>query len=152
MAVETEGAASPATGRAPPPALRLDGVSVRLGERLALSDVSFEVAPGTFVGLIGPNGSGKSTLLRAVLGILPLAAGSIEVEGRAPDEARDAFAYVPQRRQAELDLPLRVRDVVLLGRLRRTGRLGPGAGPPAAGPPGASSPTARWRTRSRRRS
>ena len=128
MAVETEGAASPATGRAPPPALRLDGVSVRLGERLALSDVSFEVAPGTFVGLIGPNGSGKSTLLRAVLGILPLAAGSIEVEGRAPDEARDAFAYVPQRRQAELDLPLRVRDVVLMGRLRRTGWLRPATG------------------------
>jgi manganese/iron transport system ATP-binding protein len=106
-------------------ALRLGGVSVRLGQRLALEDVSFEVANGAFVGLIGPNGSGKSTLLRAVLGILPLEAGAIEVEGRPPAEARDSFAYLPQRRQQDLDLPLHVRDVVMMGRIRRTGWFRP---------------------------
>lgn len=107
------------------PALRLENVSVRLGDRLALEDVSFSVAAGTFVGLIGPNGSGKSTLLRAVLGVLPLAAGRIEVEGRPPEEARDAFAYLPQRREVEYELPLRAADVVLMGRLRHTGWLRP---------------------------
>jgi manganese/iron transport system ATP-binding protein len=107
------------------PALRLDHVSVRLGDRLALDDIDVEVAPGAFVGLIGPNGSGKSTLLRAVLGVLPLDAGSIEVEGKAPDEARDLFAYLPQRRQQDLDLPIRAWDVVMMGRIRRTGWLRP---------------------------
>ena len=107
------------------PALRLNGVSVRLGERLALSEIDLEVAKGAFVGLIGPNGSGKSTLLRAILGVLPLEAGSIEVDGRPPAEARDLFAYLPQRRAQNLDLPLRTRDIVMMGRMRHTGLLRP---------------------------
>jgi manganese/iron transport system ATP-binding protein len=106
-------------------ALSLRGVSVRLGDRLALSDISFDVAPGSFVGLIGPNGSGKSTLLRALLGILPLEAGSVLVNGLPPSQARDSFAYLPQRQQIELDLPLRAWDVVMMGRIRHTGWLRP---------------------------
>jgi manganese/iron transport system ATP-binding protein len=98
---------------------------VRLGERLALSDISLEVAQGAFVGLIGPNGSGKSTLLRTVLGVLPVEVGTVEIAGLPPDAARDLFAYLPQRRQQDLDLPLRVRDVVMMGRIRRTGWLRP---------------------------
>jgi manganese/iron transport system ATP-binding protein len=107
------------------PALRLDHVSVRLGERLALNDISFEVQTGAFVGLIGPNGSGKSTLLRAALGVLPLTTGRVEIEGQTPQEARDAFAYLPQRQQLEMDLPLRAWDVAMMGRLRHTGWLRP---------------------------
>ena len=103
------------------PAVRLDHVSVRLGERLALRDVTCDVPAGAFVGLIGPNGSGKSTLLRAALGILPLAEGSVEIGGRAPSEARDLFAYVPQRSALELDLPLRAWDVAMMGRIRHNG-------------------------------
>jgi manganese/iron transport system ATP-binding protein len=98
---------------------------VRLGERLALSDIDLTVAEGAFVGLIGPNGSGKSTLLRAVLDVLPLESGSVAVAGRPPGESRDLFAYLPQRRQQDLDLPLHVRDVVMMGRIRRTGWLRP---------------------------
>lgn len=105
--------------------LGFERVSVRLGDRLALSDVELQIEAGAFVGLIGPNGSGKSTLLRAALGVLPLAEGRVEVEGRSPDEARDAFAYLPQRQQVELDLPLRAWDVVMMGRLRHTGWLRP---------------------------
>ncbi|MPZ50923.1 MAG: ATP-binding cassette domain-containing protein [Dehalococcoidia bacterium] len=107
------------------PAVRLDGVSVWLGERLALRDVTCEVPAGAFVGLIGPNGSGKSTLLRSVLGILPLAGGSVEVAGRAPSAARDLFAYVPQRSSLELDLPLRAWDIVMMGRIRHNGLFKP---------------------------
>ena len=106
-------------------ALSLRGVSVRLGDRLALSDVSVEVATGSFVGLIGPNGSGKSTLLRALLGILPLESGSVLVNGLSPSQARDSFAYLPQRQHIDLDLPLRACDVVMMGRFRHTGWLKP---------------------------
>jgi ABC-type Mn2+/Zn2+ transport system ATPase subunit len=53
-----------------------------------------------------------------VLGILPLAGGRVEVFGRAPAQARDAFSYLPQRAALHLDLPLRARDVVMMGRLR----------------------------------
>jgi ABC-type Mn2+/Zn2+ transport system ATPase subunit len=103
----------------------LQHVSVRLGERLALNDVSLDVTAGSYVGLIGPNGSGKSTLLRAVLSVLPLATGEIEVDGRQPDQAREAFAYLPQRQRLDLDLPLRAWDVAMMGRLRHTGWLRP---------------------------
>ena len=105
-------------------AIRLAGVSVRLGERLALRDIDCAIAPGAFVGLLGPNGSGKSTLLRAVLGILPLSAGRVDVFGRPPEQARDRFSYLPQRQRVDIELPVSVWDVVLMGRLRHTGWLG----------------------------
>lgn len=105
------------------PRLRVNGAGVRLGNRQALEDVSFELAPGTFLGLIGPNGSGKSTLIRAILGILPLNQGRIELDEQLPSQVRDVFAYLPQRSSLELDLPLRALDVVLMGRLRHSGWL-----------------------------
>ena len=47
-----------------------------------IRDISLELRPGDFVGLIGPNGSGKSTLLRLAAGVLPFSAGRVEIEGR----------------------------------------------------------------------
>ncbi|HEX5370919.1 MAG TPA: metal ABC transporter ATP-binding protein, partial [Dehalococcoidia bacterium] len=98
---------------------------VRLGERLALSEIGVDIATGAFVGLIGPNGSGKSTLLRSMLGILPLESGGVLVNGRVPAQARDSFAYLPQRQHVDFDLPLRAQDVVMMGRIRHTGWLKP---------------------------
>jgi zinc/manganese transport system ATP-binding protein len=95
--------------------LRLDGVSVRLGGREILKDVSFTIGPGEFTGLIGPNGAGKTTLLRVILGLQPVTAGSVLLNG-APRPARDSsIGYVPQKLAIEPDMPLRVRDVVSLG-------------------------------------
>ncbi len=108
-----------------PPALRVSHVSVRLGDRLALRDVDFEIAAGSLVGLIGPTGSGKSTLIRASLGVLPVANGSIEIEGRPISASRDRFGFLPQRQHLDLDMPLRTRDVVMMGRLRHSGWFKP---------------------------
>jgi manganese/iron transport system ATP-binding protein len=107
------------------PAVRLEHVSVTLSGRLALRDITCSIPAGSFVGLIGPNGSGKSTMLRAVLGIVPLAEGVVEIAGGPPQQARDLFAYLPQRSQLEMDLPLRAWDIVMMGRIRRSGLLRP---------------------------
>ena len=95
--------------------LRLQNVSVRLGGRDVLCDVSFGIRPGQFTGLIGPNGAGKTTLLKVILGLQPVTSGAVLLDG-APRPARDSsIGYVPQKLAIEPDMPLRVRDVVTLG-------------------------------------
>ncbi len=65
--------------------LRLDAVSVALGDKPVLKAVSLAVAPGERVVLAGPSGSGKSTLLRAVAGLVALDSGSIHIDGSRID-------------------------------------------------------------------
>ncbi|MFM8545256.1 MAG: ATP-binding cassette domain-containing protein, partial [Vulcanococcus sp.] len=50
--------------------LRVEGLSVRRGDGLALEQVSFALQPGSLTALVGPNGAGKSTLLQALEGQL----------------------------------------------------------------------------------
>jgi ABC-2 type transport system ATP-binding protein len=64
----------------PSPVIRLDGVSRWFGSVVAVSDVSFEVAPG-ITGMLGPNGAGKTTLLRMMTGLADVSSGSITVFG-----------------------------------------------------------------------
>ena len=59
--------------------VRIAGATVARDGRVVLEDIRFDVAPGAFVGVIGPNGAGKTTLLRAILGLVPLATGRIDV-------------------------------------------------------------------------
>jgi len=106
---------------APAPALVLTDVAVDYDRVPALEGVTGTVAPGEGVALIGPNGSGKSTLLRAVLGLVPLRQGHIEVLGRAPSDARGDVAYVPQQDALDPEFPVTVGQVVLMGRYRRLG-------------------------------
>jgi branched-chain amino acid transport system ATP-binding protein len=65
--------------------LSLQGVSVRFGGLMALSEVDLAVAPGEVVGLIGPNGAGKTTLVNAVTGVYRPAAGQVLFDGRRID-------------------------------------------------------------------
>jgi zinc/manganese transport system ATP-binding protein len=88
--------------------LTVDGVSVRLGGREVLRDVTFAIRPGEFVGLIGSNGAGKTTLLRVILGLLSPAAGNVRT-------GQTGIGYVPQKIQLDPDMPLRARDLVGLG-------------------------------------
>lgn len=97
------------------------GVSVDLGGRRVLSEVSLRVRDGELVGLLGPNGAGKTTLLRAILGLLPLRAGAVHIDGRRPAEARSLVGYVPQRHEFAWDFPITVEETVLTGRTARIG-------------------------------
>jgi ABC-type Mn2+/Zn2+ transport system ATPase subunit len=101
-------------------AVRFEHVDVAREGRLVLEDVSFVARAGQFVGVVGPNGAGKTTLLRALLGLVPVASGRIEVLGRPPGAARGEIGYVPQRHAIATGFPATVRDVVAMG---RPGRL-----------------------------
>jgi zinc/manganese transport system ATP-binding protein len=105
--------ASPGDG--PLSALSLRGVSVRLGRTPILSEVDLDVADGEFVAVLGPNGAGKSTLMRAILGLVPTAAGSVRVLGATPAQARSHIGYVPQRHGFDASVRIRGLDLVRLG-------------------------------------
>lgn len=111
----------PATAHHDVPVVRLDGVTFSYGSEAGnepvLEDVSFEVRPGDFMGLIGPNGGGKTTLLKLVLGLLEPDAGTVAVLGRRPREVSRFVGYVPQTSQIDAQAPATVLDVVLTGRL-----------------------------------
>jgi manganese/iron transport system ATP-binding protein len=87
----------------------------------ALRDVSFVIEPGRLVGIFGPNGAGKSTLMKAMLGLIPLASGDVLFGDRPLWEQLDKVAYVPQRSQIDWSYPATVWDVVLMGRVQKTG-------------------------------
>jgi iron(III) transport system ATP-binding protein len=61
--------------------VEIDRLSLAFGKNPVLRDVSLEVAPGEFFGLLGPSGSGKSTLLRAIAGFGPPPSGQIRIAG-----------------------------------------------------------------------
>ncbi len=105
------------------PALVLHDVAVTYGRRAALDGVTGRVEPGASVALIGPNGAGKSTLLKAVLGLVPLQRGRIEVLGGEPAAGRRRVAYVPQADILDPEFPVSALQVVLMGRYRDTGWL-----------------------------
>lgn len=85
----------------------VDGVSVVLGGREVLRDVSFEVRAGELVGLIGPNGAGKTTLMRSILGLVAKKTGRVDPQGRV--------GYVPQRHDIDWDYPISIEDMVIMG-------------------------------------
>jgi manganese/iron transport system ATP-binding protein len=102
-------------------ALDVHDLRVAYDREDVLRDVHLRLAPGDSVALIGPNGAGKSTFIKAILGLVPVTAGRIEVLGTAPDKARARVAYVPQVDQLDPQFPVTVLQVALMGRYRRIG-------------------------------
>lgn len=111
------------------------GVSVDLNRRRVIDGVTLSLRPGRMMALVGPNGAGKSTLLRAALGLLPLAAGQITLDGtpvsrlEARARARQ-IAYLPQGHQAIWPVP--VARIVALGRLPHRAAFAPASTQDAA--------------------
>lgn len=113
-------APSPAGPTAIAPALRLgvEGLSVGYGAEPVLQGVDLRLEAGSICALVGLNGAGKSTLFRALMGFLTPTGGTMRIDGLAVAEAqrRQLVAYVPQDEQVPWDFPLRVWDVVMMGR------------------------------------
>ncbi len=109
------------------PAVRARDVSVALAGRPVLRRVALRVDVGELVTVLGTNGSGKSTLIRALVGLLPLESGSVEIFGIPVGRLRRArrrIGYVPQRSTASSGVPATVREVVMTGRMAHRRLLG----------------------------
>ncbi len=100
--------------------IRTDNLSVDLGRRRVLDDVSLDIARGRVTAILGANGAGKTSLLRAIAGLVPPSTGHIALDGEAlsalslPERAR-RIGYLPQNGQPAWALT--VRELVALGRL-----------------------------------
>jgi len=101
--------------------LEVRGLAAGYGEGAAIQDISFAVRPGQLVGVIGPNGAGKTTLFKAILGLLPVAAGRILLHDRDVRLQRPLLGYLPQLDSIQRAFPVTVEEVVMMGRYPRIG-------------------------------
>ena len=100
--------------------IQTNSLCVNYDKSEVLSNVSFSIERGDFVGLAGPNGAGKTTLVKAILGLLPLSNGSIELFGQFQKEftAWGKIGYLPQKASTINPLfPATVQEIVTLGLL-----------------------------------
>lgn len=102
-------------------AVSVRDLTVAYRDKPVLWDIDLTIPSGTLTAIIGPNGAGKSTLIRAILGLVPVAAGTVEIFGSSYQRQRQAVGYVPQRGSVDWDFPTNALDVVLMGRYGRLG-------------------------------
>ena len=113
-----------AAAGAPGPGIQVQGVTVTYPNgHTALREASFEMPTGSITALVGINGSGKSTLFKSIMGLAPLAAGQVRVLGMPVVQAmrQRLLAYVPQSEEVDWNFPVRVQDVVMMGRYGHMG-------------------------------
>jgi zinc/manganese transport system ATP-binding protein len=97
-------------------AVSLRGATLSYGSRVLWQGLDLDVAPGEFVAVLGPNGSGKTSLLRVLLGLRPLTAGTVRIDGEPPGRhGNRRIGYIPQQRAMQESVTLRGRDLVGLG-------------------------------------
>ncbi len=106
--------------------LQVEKINQYYGSSHTLRGVSLELERGKCMALLGRNGVGKTTLLKCLMGVLPVSAGSVKLEGRditrmAPHQrARAGIAYVPQGR--EIFARLTVEENLLMGLATHSGK------------------------------
>jgi ABC-2 type transport system ATP-binding protein len=80
--------------------ITINNLSKRYGDKLAVDDLTFSVAPGEVLGFLGANGAGKSTTMRMIAGFISPTAGRVSVcghdIGNAPVEAKSCMGYLPE--------------------------------------------------------
>lgn len=107
-------------------AVDIHNLTVKLNGREVLNNITLSLDEGRFLGVVGPNGGGKTTLLRAILGLIKPNSGEIRIFGKPPEDVLKTgsiFGYLPQTSKVSLDFPVRVIDVVMMGRYGKVGIL-----------------------------
>ena len=104
-------------------AINITNVGVHYRTQEALRDVNCTIKPGRITGIFGPNGAGKSTLMKALLGLVPISSGQVLYDNKPLMQQLEKVAYIPQRSQIDWNYPATVWDVVMMGRVKKTGWL-----------------------------
>ncbi len=96
--------------------LTVQNLTMRYGRNEVLSDISFKVEAGDYIGIVGPNGSGKTTLMKGLLGLLPPYEGGIEYGKEV--KGSSFVGYLPQKAVTNDKLfPAKVKEIVSIGLL-----------------------------------
>jgi len=102
--------------------ISVDGLSFQYNAVDVLTDISFDLGEGGYIGLVGPNGSGKTTLIKLLLGFIQPAKGAVRLFGADPAGFRDwhKIGYLPQKIVSfNPNFPATVKEIVALGLLSR---------------------------------
>ena len=103
--------------------IEIKNLSVTYRTEPALWNVDLSFPEGKMIAIVGPNGAGKSTLIKAVMGLVPITAGKVNVYGKSYSKQRSKVAYVPQRGSVDWDFPTDALDVVEMGLYGKLGWL-----------------------------
>ncbi len=102
------------------PVVHVSDLTVRYGEREALTNIDFSVDERSFVAIIGPNGSGKTSLIKTLLGVLPVSPGTVQILGAPPRRINpERVGYVPQVKTMERTFPALALELVVSGERRK---------------------------------
>ena len=116
---------SPATISVATVPLSIEDVTVAYHRRPVLWNIDYQAPHSKLIAIVGPNGSGKTTLIKAILDLVPRAAGRVQIFGEAYRTQRHRVGYVPQRTSVDWDFPVSALDVVAMGLYRKIGWLKP---------------------------
>lgn len=95
--------------------IEVSNLSYSYEKQRVLENINFEIKKNDFLTIIGPNGGGKSTLLKLILGINELKEGSIKIFGEDFSKQIHQIGYVPQNTNINLNFPISVLEVVMMG-------------------------------------
>jgi zinc/manganese transport system ATP-binding protein len=106
------------------PALSARRLTCDYGDGPVLRDVTLDIAPGEFMGIVGPSGCGKSTLLKAFAGLVPARGGGVQVFGEplTRRRAHQHVSFVPQTSAVNPAVPMTALEAVMLGLAGRSAR------------------------------
>jgi ABC-type Mn2+/Zn2+ transport system ATPase subunit len=95
-------------------ALNVENLCVKINNNHLIENITFSVEEGSIVAIIGPNGAGKTTLIKAILGLIPCAAGSVSLFGQKykNNNPHIKVGYVPQKLNFDRTTPLTVSELL----------------------------------------
>jgi zinc transport system ATP-binding protein len=95
----------------------MKNVSFAYAKEKVLENVDLTIEHLDFASIVGPNGGGKTTLLKLLLGLLKPTSGDIKIFGKPPKKSILRVGYMPQYSKLDMQFPVNVLDIVLMGRL-----------------------------------
>ena len=102
--------------------VQLKDVTVQYDAMTALENVSLDIYPDDFLGVIGPNGGGKTTLVKAILGTIPHS-GEVAYSPTLSERGHRLIGYLPQQAEFDRSFPISVVEVVMSGLQAEKGML-----------------------------